>query len=372
MESLFWLFAFLSVYSYAIYPLIVFIWSKFGRRSWIQSDMTPSVSIIVSVYNEEAVIAEKIENALALDYAPENLEIIVSSDGSTDRTHQIVKSFDDPRVKLQAFPRMGKTACLNRVVPEAGGSIVLFTDANALFPADTLRKLVRNFSDERIGLVTGGTRYFSPDGQREVTGLYARLERWTKRHESLVAACVGADGAIFAIRRQLFVALQGNDINDFIIPLNVIERGFRVVLDEDVNCREPASDDETQAFRRQVRITNRTMWAIVRNLRFVNPQRYGVFAYFLISHKLLRFGVPFFFAAAILINLALLGAGPVYVVAFLAFGTFIALGLLNHFGKVDYKIAAICKFFLITIAAQMLGVLRMLVGIEDKIWTPQR
>jgi cellulose synthase/poly-beta-1,6-N-acetylglucosamine synthase-like glycosyltransferase len=372
MKPLFWLFAFLSIYSYAIYPLIVFVWSKVVRNLWTRLDITPDVSIVISAYNEEAVIVEKITNALALDYPSEKVEIIVSSDGSTDRTHDLVRAIDDPRVKLHAFPRIGKTACLNRVVPEARGEIVLFTDANAMFPADTLRRLVRNFSDERIGLVTGGTRYFTPDGAREVTGMYARLERWTKWHESLAASCVGADGAIFAVRRHLFVPLQGNDINDFIIPLNVIGQGRRVVLDPEVNCREPASGDEKKAFRRQVRITNRTTWAIVRHLRFTNPRRYGAFAFFLISHKLLRFGIPFFFLLTGLINMKLVSAGPVYIVTLLAYAAFVASGLLSYWKKTENKVAAICKFFLVTIVAQMIGVLRMLVGIEDKIWTPER
>ncbi len=372
MQFLFWLVAFLCIFSYAIYPILVYIWTLIARNRWKQAEITPSVSIIVSVYNEEAVIAAKLDNALALDYPSEQLEIVVSSDGSTDRTHDIVRSIADDRVKLHEFPRLGKTACLNRVVPQAKGDIVLFTDANAMFPKDTLRKMVRNFSDERVGLVTGGTRYFSTENEEEVTGLYAKLERWTKQHESIISSCVGADGAIFAIRRSLFVPLKGNDINDFIIPLNVIEKGHRVVLDPEANCQEPASDDEAKAFRRQVRITNRTAWAIVRNLRFLDVRRFGTFAFFLLSHKLLRFGVPFFFILLGLLNLLVIGQGAIYILTFLGYIAFVVLGLLSYIQKTKNKIAAICKFFLITITAQLIGVARMLVGIEDKIWTPQR
>lgn len=372
MQPIFWIVAFLCIFSYALYPILIAMWSMIARHRWRQQDITPSVSIIVSVYNEEAVVRDKLDNALALDYPPERLEIIVSSDGSTDRTNDIVGSIGDDRINLHEFPRLGKTACLNRVVPQASGDIVLFTDANAMFPGNTLRKLVRNFSDEKVGLVTGGTRYFSPDNEEEVTGLYAKLERWTKQRESIISSCVGADGAIFAIRRDLFVPLKGNDINDFIIPLNVIEKGYRVVLDPEVNCHEPASDDEMQAFRRQVRITNRTAWAIVRNLRFLDIKRYGSFTFFLLSHKLLRFGVPFFFILLGLLNLIVIDQGAIYILTLLAYIAFIALGLLSYTGKTQNKIAAICKFFLITITAQLVGVARMMVGIEDKIWKPQR
>jgi glycosyltransferase involved in cell wall biosynthesis len=373
MKFLFWLFVFLSIYSYAIYPVVIYVWSKLARRQWKQGQATPSVSIIISVYNEEDVIAAKIRNALALDYPDDLLEIIVSSDGSTDGTNDIVAAVEDPRVVLHSFERLGKTACLNKVVPMAKGQIVLFTDANAMFPSDTVRKMVRHFADDRVGLVTGGTRYFSADGdKKDVTGLYAGLESWTKHCESLIDACVGADGAIFAVRKDLFVPLKGNDINDFIIPLNVIEQGFRVILDREANCHEPAAAEEQKAFRRQVRITNRTMWAIMRNLQFCNPKRFGVFAFFLISHKLLRFGVPVFLMVSGAINLILAGEHGIYLLTLLGYIAFPVLGLLSYKQIIHHKIGDICKFFLLTIAAQLMGMLRMMVGIEDKIWTPER
>jgi len=372
MKLLFWFFVFLSVYSYAVYPLVIIVWSKLAQRRWKRDDGTPFVSIIISVYNEEQVIARKIENALALDYPAERMEIIISSDGSTDGTNDIVTAVQDPRVVLQRFERLGKTACLNKVVPTAKGEIVLFTDANAMFPADVLRKMIRNFGDAQVGLVTGGTRYFAAGGEKEVTGVYAKLERWTKHYESLIDSCVGADGAIFAVRKNLFVPLKGNDINDFIIPLNVIEQGSRVILDADANCREPEAEGEKKAYRRQVRITNRTMWAIIRNLRFCNPKRFGVFSVFLISHKVLRFGVPFFLLISCAINFKLAGELGVYLITLLGYIAFPVLGLLSYKKVIDHKVGNICKIFLITVAAQMVGILRMMVGIEDKIWTPER
>jgi cellulose synthase/poly-beta-1,6-N-acetylglucosamine synthase-like glycosyltransferase len=371
MEFLFWLFAFLTVYSYGVYPIVLYVWSVIRHRSWKQADIIPTVSLIISVYNEEEVIATKLRNALELEYPVDKLEIIVSSDGSNDGTDAIVAAFHDPRVVLHRFERLGKSACLNKVVPTAKGDIVLFTDANAMFPPDTLRRIVRNFGDPLVGLVTGGTRYYSTDGQKEVTGLYARLERWTKIHESRIASCVGADGAIFAIRRELFEPLKGNDINDFIIPLVVIDKGLRAIQESQANCRE-AADDEKKAFRRQVRITNRTVWAIVRNLRFADPRRYGIFAFFLISHKILRFGVPVFFCAAGILNLFLAGAHAVYDITLAAGLLFLGVGLLSYAGLIQSKPGQICKLFLITFTAQMFGLLRMLAGIEDKIWTPQR
>ena len=160
MEVTFWVLLFLTIYSYAVYPLILYGVSRVLHRNWHQQNIEPSVSVIISVYNEEAVIREKLSNALALDYPGELLEIVVSSDGSTDRTNEIVSEISDPRLVLKAFTdRLGKTACLNRVVPEARGEIVIFTDANSIFPQDLVRSVVGNFADKDIGLVTGWTKY---------------------------------------------------------------------------------------------------------------------------------------------------------------------------------------------------------------------
>ena len=209
---------FLVVYPYAVYPLSVIALSRVLRREWKKDDDWLNVTLLVSVYNEEGVIKEKIENALGLDYPEDRYEIVVVSDGSTDNTNQIVSSFDDPRVVLKVFDRAGKTSCLNRVVPDVRGEIVILTDANSMFPRQALKNIVRSFADERIGLVTGWTKYRRGDTE-ETPGLYSRLEKITKQAESLVSSCVGADGAIFAIRKALFRRLEEADINDFVIPL---------------------------------------------------------------------------------------------------------------------------------------------------------
>ena len=280
MEIVFILLLVFSIYSYALYPPILWGLQKIVCRPWRKGDQAFSVSLIISVYNEESVIRAKIENALELDYPQELLEIIVSSDGSTDGTHDIVAQFKDPRVVLKSFERLGKTECLNRVVPVARGDIILFTDANSMFPKNLLNNLSRNFIDPDVGLVTGWTRYVKVGGGEEVTGIYSKLEKITKHWESMVSSCVGADGAVFAIRKELYKPLAADDINDFIIPLNVVRQEKRVVLDPEVFCHEEATDSDQKAFRRQVRITTRTLWAIRRNLTFLNFKTHGFFAFF--------------------------------------------------------------------------------------------
>lgn len=341
--------------------------------NWQQRDYYPAVTLIISVYNEEQVVDKKIENSLKLDYPKEKLEILVVSDGSTDRTHEIVQSYDDPRVSLRVFTdRAGKTECLNRVVPEVKGDIVVFTDANSMFPVEVLGKITRNFSDDAIGSVTGWTKYLKHDGGEETTGLYAKLEKVTKYGESLLSSCVGADGAIFAIRKELYLPLEDFDINDFVIPLNVVSQKKRIVLDPGVFCYEEPSAGELKEFRRQVRITNRTLGAIWRGCKFLNPRVFGVFALLLISHKIIRFLVPFFFLATLITSVLLINTSFFYGLSFVSQMLFISLGLAGLCTRVNGRLIGLSAFFLLTIAAQFVGWLRFVVGKRDIVWTPQR
>ena len=373
MVILFFILLLLTVYPYGIYPMAVYAMSVLLGRAWKKADIRPSLSIVISVYNEQSVIAEKVNNTLALDYPQDLLEILVVSDGSNDRTNAVVRGFADRRVVLKAFlERAGKTACLNRVVPEARGEIVVFTDANSMFPPGVLLELAKSFSDETIGLVTGWTKYVAPGSQEGATGLYGKLEQMTKYHESLISSCVGADGAIFAIRKELYRPLLDQDINDFVIPLHVIAQRKRAVLDREVFCFEESSKDQRAEFRRQVRITNRTLRAIFRNLGFLNPFRFGTFSIFLVSHKLLRFLVPFFAGAAFVTSLFLAARSPIYIGLVIIQIVPVALGLAGILGMLKGRLANFCGSFLLTLWAQAGGWLRLVRGVSDTMWLPQR
>ena len=372
MELIFLIFLFLTVYSYLIYPPVLFSFSVIKKNLWDRKKIYPTVSIIISAYNEEAVIKEKIQNSLALDYPKDLLEIIVSSDGSTDQTDKIVSEIKDSRIVLRSFSRLGKTACLNKVVPNAKGDIILFTDANSMFPADLLLKIASNFNDLTIGLVTGWTKYRSREESVETTGIYSKLEQKTKYWESMVSSCVGADGAVFAMKKSLYQPLKDNDINDFIIPLNVIRQGKRVVLDPEVFCFEEPSQGDKKAHSRQIRISTRTFGAIRRNLDFVNMAKFGSFAFFFLSHKVIRLLVPVFFIGSLSLNCLILDKSFFYVITLAAQIIFLGTGVLSLCGLLKGRFAMICKFFLITLSAQLTGLLRTIIGIEDTIWTPHR
>lgn len=373
LEFIFWGSLLLTIYPYIIYPFLVVVWSRFFPRPWQNGSEQLPVSLIISVYNEEEVIGQKLENALALDYPADKLEVLVVSDGSTDNTNQIVSACKDQRVVLKAYDRAGKTACLNRAVAEAQGEILVFTDANSMFPPQALAKIARNFVDERVGLVTGWTKYRRPGSEIEDSpGMYSRLEKITKEAESLIASCVGADGAIFAVRRPLFKHLQVDDINDFVIPLNVLGQGRRVVLDAEVYCLEEPSGERTKEFHRQARITNRTLRAIRKNWRYLNPMVYGAFAFFLWSHKVLRFLVPLYAVVTIIAALLLLPKSLFYGAAFGGGCMLLMAGVVGVLGLAHSRAIDVCATFLLTNAGQAVGWFRFLTGRSDTLWTPQR
>jgi cellulose synthase/poly-beta-1,6-N-acetylglucosamine synthase-like glycosyltransferase len=373
MDMLFTLSLLLFTYPYIFYPAIVFFLSKIIAHDWAQADLKPTVSVIISAFNEEKVIEKKVLNTLELDYPEELIQIIVSSDGSTDSTNEIVSRFTfDPRVALLAFPqRLGKTACLNQTVPHTKGDIILFTDANSMLPANVLSVVVRNFADKNIGLVTGWTKYMSKGGE-EASGIYSRLEQFIKDRESRVSSCVGADGAIFALRRKLYKPLKPSDINDFVIPLQVVSSGCRVVLDPEVYCLEDSAEDEIKEFNRQVRITNRTLQAIFSNMPLLNPAKFGFFSFFLLSHKLIRFLAPFSFIGMLMAGALSTGVAVPLSFLFLVTISILGLGMARFLSFSESRWTKLCSSLLITLSAQLLGWCRFLLGMSDNMWTPQR
>lgn len=373
MELAFIVALFFPIYSYTVFPLLLSIISKLLHKKWNRGNFSPIVTIIISAYNEEKDIKEKVRNSLLLDYPEDKLEIVVSSDGSNDLTNEIVAGIKDKRLILRAFiERLGKTECLNRVMPDIKGEIVVFTDANSMFAPDMLQHLVKNFYDPTIGAVSGWTKYRNPDSGEETTGLYAKLEKKTKLNESMVSSCVGADGAIFAIRKNLYVPLGVNDINDFIIPLNIVKQGKRVILDENIFCIEDTTRGIKNIYNRQVRITTRTAWAIRRHIYLLNFFKYRSFSFFLFSHKVLRLLTPFFLLSAFILNIFILQRSLSYVVTMTGQLLFWFIGLMAIAGIGKGSLVSICKYFLITFSAQFVGCVRMVVGIEDIMWTPKR
>ncbi len=333
MDVLFWAGIALIVYVYAGYPLLLLLLNRVrGERPVRRANIEPDVTLIISAYNEEDVIARKLDNSLNLDYPAKKLEIIVVSDASTDKTDDIVRQYADRGVRLLRMPeRGGKTVGLNLAVPQARGEIIIFSDANALYDRQVVRNMVRNFADPEVGVVTGESRYLIEDGDTstESENLYWRYELMLKKLESALGSVVGGDGAIYAIRKSLYRPMQPSDLSDFVNPLQIVAQGYRNVYEPEAFSYEKGGESFEKEFRRKVRIVNRAWRGMVSMRRVLNPFRYGWFAVQTWSHKVLRWWIPAFMAMVLFANLMLLSESPFYQASLLLQGLFYGLALIG-------------------------------------------
>ncbi len=293
---------FVPVYVYLGYPVLLIVLDKLVNGKAIRTaDIQPAVSLIVSCYNEVDVIEQKINNCLAIDYPKHDLEIIFVSDGSDDGTDQLIKQYTNEHIKLiRQEGRLGKTLGLNLALAEAQGDIVVFSDANAMYEENALKMLVRNFNDSTVGYVVGAAIYRDDEETTAGTSenIYWEYEIFIKKIESKLHSVVGGDGAIYAIRKSLYEPLDQEDINDFVNPLQIIAKGYRGVFDADAICYEQTAGDFDKEGKRKQRIVNRSFTGLMKNKTVLNPFKYGFYSLEILSHKLLRWLIPFFILIA--------------------------------------------------------------------------
>ncbi len=318
-------------YSFLGYPLLMALLAWLRPRPWARDEsIEPRVSVLVCAHNEEGTIGARIENLLSQDYPLEKLQILVGSDGSTDSTESIIRSYVGPNVTAICRARQrGKSLLLNELAAVASGEILVFTDANTRFDSHAIRRLVRHFADPAIGYVSGYQGYSdtgSSVGRAE--SLYTRYENRLAAWESVVSSRVGADGAIFALRKELFCQLAADDINDLVLPLAAVLEGYRGVHDTEARAWETTTGDFGAEFWRRVRIANRGWRAVWRMRAALDPRRTGMFALQLASHRLLRWLGAYFAVVMFIANTALLAGPPVWWVPWVGQGVFyLAAGL---------------------------------------------
>ena len=335
-ELCLWLSALWLAYVYVGYPTLLALFAQLRPESAEPAGFVPSVTILTAAYNEAAVIGENLANKLALNYPAERLEIIVISDGSSDDTDRVVESFVQrapDRIRLlRQEPRQGKTAGLNSAVPLAQGDILVFADANSIYEADALSHLVANFVRPECGYVTGKMIYTSPDGSISGDGCtaYMRYENRLRAWESRLGSVVGVDGGIDAVRRELYRPMRADQLPDFVLPLRVVEQGFRVAYEPRAILRESALATGAQEYRMRVRVSLRALWALWDLRQLLNPLRHPLFSWQLASHKLLRYLAFLPQVLALLANVFLLAEGWFYQLLFGLQLCFYALALLGH------------------------------------------
>jgi cellulose synthase/poly-beta-1,6-N-acetylglucosamine synthase-like glycosyltransferase len=378
IETGFFLSLFMIAYVYVGYPLAVVLMCRFVSRGVNKAPIEPFVTILISAYNEESVIACTLDNKLNLDYPQDKLEIIVISDGSTDRTDVIVAAFAEKNVRLiRQEPRAGKTSALNLAVPVAKGEIIVFSDANSLYAPDALNKLVANFADDSVGYVTGKMIYANPDGTQigEGCNSYMKYENMLRSLETGIGSVVGVDGGIDAIRKSLYKPMNADQLPDFVQPLKVVEQGSRVVYEPDALLWESALKEAGDEYRMRVRVSLRALWALYDMRGLLNPVARPLFAWQLLSHKVLRYLCFIFLLSAYFSNMLLAliyqSYGGFFIIQNLCYLGALAAAYTNVKGFPG-KVLVFARYFVLlnVSAAHAFG--KFLLGKKQVIWTPRK
>jgi biofilm PGA synthesis N-glycosyltransferase PgaC len=294
------------VYTYFGYPLLLAALARLRPKPQPTASPLPSVTLLIAAYNEEAVIARKLDDSLALDYPRERLQILVAADGSDDRTVEIVQGYGERGVELAYSPeRRGKMAAINRAIRLARGEIVVFSDANNLYDRRAIRELAAPFGDPAVGAVTGAKRIAEDEGGLSRSeGLYWKYESFIKQQETRLGCAIGAAGEILAIRRELFRPPPENIINDdFYIAAHIARRGYRVVYTPEARSYEPVSASAEDEKMRRARIVA-GRYQIMRHAHRLLPPGRPLVAWEMISHKFLRPLVPLAMIGALAANVA--------------------------------------------------------------------
>jgi poly-beta-1,6-N-acetyl-D-glucosamine synthase len=334
MEIVFWCLVFLITYHYVLFPAFVFAFAAVSKKPIEKDEVLPKVSLVIAAYNEERVIEEKIRNSLDLEYPKDRLEIIVVSDGSTDSTPLVAASHEhESVVSLFDPPRRGKTAALNRAVSRAGGEIVVFSDANSMYDPLAIKLLVRNFNDPAVGGVCGRKAITKNTARESSRGdsLFWNFESRMKIRQSLIGSITTGDGEIFAVRKALYKAIPDIVINDdTAITFNIIEQGYRVIYEPEAVSNEEASIILKDDFNVKARMVCGGYQTLAFFAKMLFPPR-NYFAIQFVSHKALRWFMPFFLIALYLVSVCLMSGFYLYFL--LVQSAFYGLALLGLLGK---------------------------------------
>jgi len=379
-QMVFWGCIGLTVYTYFGYPLVLSLWAVFKRAdagSAVPAGAEtgqPRVSLIIPAYNEETVIGRKIQNTLELDYPSDRLEIVVVSDGSNDATERVAREAAGERIRLVfREDHQGKTACLNAVLPDLTGQIVVFTDANAFFLRDALARLVMHFRNPRVGCVMGELQYRNEGSLNAALGegLYWRYENFIKERESVLGSTIVGNGAIYALRRGLCLPLPLEVEADVANPLLALRAGYRVIFDRSARCWERAAGTVREEFGRKTRIITNQIATYLYGFRQLAPMPGGAL-FQIFSHKMLRWLVPFFLAGIALASAAETDGTGLWGWGLGLQGIFYSMALvgwgLETGGRAVPRLLFVPYYFCAVNAASIKGILDFALGRRRVVW----
>ena len=378
MTAAFWVLVGIVFYVYFAYPILVGLLSRVRPFKVNRQPDEPDISLVVAAYNEEEAIEKKIQNTLSLDYPKERLEVIVVSDGSTDKTADVARRFETEGVKVVELPQnMGKSEAQNAGMAEAGAGLLVFADADIMLKEDALRNLTSYMADDRVGCVIGRHTFENPDtpGVAQGEGAYWRYESKLRGFESR-AGNLAVGSGILGIRRELASKLDPDVGEDMVLPLQTAIACRKVIYAQDVvSYNVVLPDQASQLLRVKARIVSKDLRGLWLNRAILNPLKYPLYSWGLVSHKLLRWFVPFFLLGILFTNCWLLG-NLSYLALFLAQLVFYILALAGFYigteGPKQLRIIAVVLSFCVVNIAAMLGVLRFLSGRRSGRWVPIR
>ncbi len=377
MKALFYVSAFLCVYSYFIYPLILMLIPvrKKQIHGAAHQKAFPRMSLIITAHNEEKKIAEKLENTLKIEYPRDLLEIIVASDGSTDATDSIVVSYADKGIRLiRVDEHRGKDYAQLSAIQASNGEILVFSDVATCIPKDAFSTLKTAFEDEKVGAVSSEDRFVSRDGRLAGEGAYVKYEMWLRRLESDRAGVVGLSGSFFAARQEVCEHWDALTDGDFNVARNCVRMGLVAISDPAVvGCYSDIKNPE-QEYYRKVRTVIRGITAIPRHAWVLNPFNAGLFAFQVWSHKIMRWGVPWFMLVFAATTLMLQGQGGVYVLAMFVQVVFYAVALAGWISERMQQITLVrlVFYFVQTNLALAHAAVAFLSGKRMTAWNPTR
>jgi cellulose synthase/poly-beta-1,6-N-acetylglucosamine synthase-like glycosyltransferase len=370
--------AMVIAFIYVGYPVLAFILSRIFGWPVRQTEITPSVSVIIAAYNEERDIEAKIENTLALDYPCERLEIIVASDCSTDRTDEIVRSYAPRGVILHRQPvRYGKTMAQHRAVLASTGDILVFSDATTLYEHDVLRKIVRNFAGPEVGCVSGQLVYVDRATTAVGKGCrsYWGYEKFLKKCESRLGSLIGVSGCLYAVRRSSQARLAKDMIDDFVIATEIHLQGLRTIYEPEAISIEDTNQRGKDEMRMRVRVIEQTMNALHRYREVVNPFKHGMFAVQMFCHKVLRYTVPVWLTLAFLSSAFLVQVSDLYTTLFCGQVAFYSAALIGYLcERLQLRLGplAIPYYFALVNIASIKAFLKFMRGENHVVWEPVR
>jgi cellulose synthase/poly-beta-1,6-N-acetylglucosamine synthase-like glycosyltransferase len=377
-QLFFWTCVVVLGYVYLGYPLLIYITSILFPKPVKYSDIKPTVTILITAFNEQDSIRAKLENTLKIDYPAEKLEILVASDGSTDRTDEIAEQFAKNGVRLfRQEGRLGKTATQNKAVEVCTGEIILFSDATTMYREDVFQHLLPAFADQSVGCVAGRLVYVDDDSTTVGKGVksYWNYETFLKIAESRTCSLIGASGCLYAVRKSAYEAMYPEACSDFLICTSIYRKGLRSVFAPNAVCFEQTNRRATDEMRMRVRVISQTFTDLWRNRDMLSPFKSGFFAIELISHKVLRYAVPFILLAFLIASIVLAGSSMFYAAALIAHVLFYSLAvagwMMERSGK-RLHLLAMPLYFVLANLASLVAFYKFLRGETYARWEPIR